>query len=359
MKVIFIHDRIITFWWAEKVFIDLIKENLNSNKEIETEYSIYTLFSTKDFLIINDNKIRINALIKNKFIIKKIWYRNLMPLFPFLNLLLSKKINKEKADKIIISSFAIWKNLNIKSPYKYLYLHSPMQYIWWSYNEYIWKFKWIKKTIYKLTSKYLRVWDKKFIEFNEIYFNSKYTKELAREVYWIDWDIKYPRISNSFLISKVSNEIQNYYVYVWRLVKFSKEVDKIIELFNSNNDSLLIIWSWPDEEYLKSISNWNIIFLWQIDNELEKIKIMKSSKWLINITKESFWIVTAESLSLWVPVFWFEWWATRELVSEKSWILVKNKELNNLIKEFNKFKKIDFNREEIKKEFLIKLEKMI
>ncbi|MFZ5341096.1 MAG: hypothetical protein ACOZBL_00540 [Patescibacteria group bacterium] len=51
-----------------------------------------------------------------------------------------------------------------------------------------------------------------------------------------------------------TNDAHDYYIYVGRLVKFVKELDKIIELFNSIDEKLLIIGTGPDEIYLKSIS---------------------------------------------------------------------------------------------------------
>lgn len=41
MKIAFVHDRIVSVWWAEKVFFDLIK------KEQFKEAKIFTVFSNK------------------------------------------------------------------------------------------------------------------------------------------------------------------------------------------------------------------------------------------------------------------------------------------------------------------------
>ena len=79
------------------------------------------------------------------------------------------------------------------------------------------------------------------------------------------------------------------------------------------------------------------------------MKIISESKWLINITKESFWICTVEALLCWVPVFWFNDWASVELVDQESWILVPNKDHETLVSNFKKFAKIERNREKIQK----------
>jgi len=89
-------------------------------------------------------------------------------------------------------------------------------------------------------------------------------------------------------------------------VKFVKEVDKIIELFNHTKDPLIIIGSGPDETYLKSIAHKNIIFVDWIDNKKEMFKMIAQAKGFINLTKESFGISTTEALLLGVPVFGYD-----------------------------------------------------
>lgn len=359
MKIAFVHDRIINMWWAEDVFIHLISQKLKKS-DPNNEYKIFTVFSDKKFIEIDWRKVEIDAVISNEFILKKLDYRNFMPIFPILIFLLSRKIKKYKANEILISSFAISKNINIctdainrVSSSITLYLHSPMQYIWEMYDENINKLKHIKKLAYWLSTKYLRLRDLKQRSFDKIYFNSFYTKKLAEKLYWITWEVYYPKINQDIIETPATNIVHNYYLFIWRLVKFSKELDKIINLFNETWESLLIMWSWPDEDYLKSIANSNIIFLWSVYGE-EKLKILKHAKGLINLTKESFGIVTAEALSLGVPVFGFQEWWSKELVDENSWILVQKKDLNSLLEGFEKFQSIEFDRIEIKERFVEK-----
>ncbi|MBS8122524.1 glycosyltransferase [Candidatus Vampirococcus lugosii] len=353
MKIAFVHDWIITIGGAEKVFIDLIKEEKYSQGEI------FCVFSDKNFLSINGQDIKINSVIKNNFLINKIGYRNLMPIFPILNYFLSKKIKKYNPDKLLISSFAIAKNIKSKV-YKKIYLHSPMQYIRDSYEEYLEKLFGIKKLIFKISSKFLRKWDKKYFQFDEVYFNSKYTEKLAQKIYGIKGIVKYPKINNEIVNTNIVNQKDNYYIYIGRLVRFSKELDKIIELFNNLDDNLLIVGAGPDELLLKSkVKKSNIIFLGEINNLQKKIKLLKKSKGLINITKESFGIVTAESLSLGVPVFAYNCGASPELLDLRSGVLIHKKNQYELKNKFEEFKKIKFDYQEIKNNFLSKLDKYL
>ncbi len=359
-------------WWVLNVFCDLIE------LEKFSEAKIFTIFSDREYLETKNWKIEVvtalpkwinNIFLKfsNKkwFLAKILDYRNLMFFYKPLMKILSKKITNYKSPKVVISSFAIAKNLEFCKkdynwdfrPITYLYLHSPMQYIRSHNEEYIQKLKWFKLKIFKYITPKLRVWDQKYVNYDKVYTNSKYTSNLAKQIYDIDSNVDYPKIDETFLNSNINLEPNSYYIYVWRLVRFVKEVDKIIKLFNEINEPLLIMWSWPDEKYLKSIAKWNIIFIWRIKDPKEKAKIIKNAKWMINITKESFGIVTVESLLLWVPVFAYNDWASPELVDNNSWILVPNKKHDTLLEYFQKFSKRDRDRSFIKKDILEKIKK--
>ena len=88
---------------------------------------------------------------------------------------------------------------------------------------------------------------------------------------------------------------------------------------------------------MKSIAKGNIVFIWRIQDPVEKSKIIQNAKWLINITKESFGICTAEALLAGVPVFAYNDWASVELIGSDSGILVPNKNHETLIKSFSQF----------------------
>lgn len=341
--------------WVLNVFQDMVE------KEEYSDAVVFTLFSDRVELIAWEKKLqvitalprRLNKVFlyfsKNKIkLLSSLFdYRNLMMVYPLCMRVLSRKIRKYKPDEIIISSFAIAKNITVPNIKKKLYLHSPMQYIWSHYDEYTHKLSWFKLVLFKTVTPRLRTWDKKFTQFDEVEFNSQYTAKLAKELYWIEWKVVYPKIDDCFSSCQVNLQPSNYYVYVWRTVKFVKEVDKIIKLFNETKQPLLIMWSGPDEMYLKSIAWDSIIFIWRINNSHEKMEIIRNAKGMINITKESFGICTMEALLCGVPVFGFNDGASVELVDGDSGILVPNKVQETLVSNFKKFAEINRNREKI------------
>jgi len=325
-------------WWALNVLEDLIFEKQKTYKT--DKIHIFTMHSKQAKL----NNIKITTAIPKR--LNRVDHRLRMPFYPIIMKYLSYKIRRYKPDEILISSFAIAKNIDQFKNAK-LYLHSPMQYIWSHYDEYINKFSWIKKIIYKIVSRYLRKRDIKFTKYSEVRANSNYTKDLAKKIYDISAKVSYPKVDKDFFEQTIIDKPNDYFVFVGRLVNFVRETDKIIKLFNKTGKNLILMWSWPDEEYLKSIANSNCVFIWWIENKQEKIKIIQKSRWLINLTKESFGIWTAEALLLWVPVFGYNDWASPELVDDKSGILVDHKELKHLESKFQIFESTNRDRQYI------------
>ncbi|HMS90935.1 MAG TPA: glycosyltransferase [Candidatus Absconditabacterales bacterium] len=359
MKIAFVHCRI-SPGGALSVLQDLIDEQKNidqaniftlfsDSKEITTQkytYKVITALPTWAntlFLRCSTHKIPLLSWLFD--------YRNLMFFYPILMQLLSHKIKKMKPEYIIISSFAIAKNITpISGVPMMLYLHSPMQYIWTHYDEYKAKLKGIKGKLFNRIVPKLRKRDLKYTKFDKVYANSKYTATIAEKLYGIkNIQIKYPRIPNKFFLPAVEETPNEYYVYVGRLVNFVRESDKIIKLCNELKVPLIIMGSGPDEVYLKSIAGPTIIFIGRITDVNEKINIIKQAKGLINLTKESYGIGTVEALLLGVPVFGYNQGATAELVDKDCGILVKDKHHKTLIEEFKKFMNIHRERNLIAK----------
>lgn len=118
-------------------------------------------------------------------------YRNLIVFYPWIMRVISWKLKKFRPKRVVISSFAIGKNISIpllkeeKRAETKLYLHSPMQYIWSHREEYFAKFTGRKKKLFSFLVPRLQKWDKQFTQFDEVICNSHYTQTLAKEIYGI------------------------------------------------------------------------------------------------------------------------------------------------------------------------------
>jgi glycosyltransferase involved in cell wall biosynthesis len=278
-------------------------------------------------------------------------YRNLMPIYPLLVILMRKRVLKLWVDKVLISSFAIAKNMvkpGKQEPFEsLLYLHSPMQYIHSHYDEYSQKLRWFTWRLFGKIHQRLLKRDLQPRKYDTVYTNSHYTAGLAKDLYQLESKIAYPAICKSFFDVKVSSRPATYRVATGRLVRLVKEFDRIVELFNTLEIPLLILWSWPDEAYLKSIAGSTITFLWWVGNDTERAEILRHAAWCINLTKESFWIATAEALLCGVPILWYNQGGTTELVDDQSGVLIAEKWLEKLLEWFHTFEEKDFVRQNI------------
>ena len=386
VHIAFVHDWLYHMWWAETVFLWLIQmksdevrcTHTGMKSQMILNSKIFTLFSDKKFLDVYGQKFEIMTALprwvfgifqyfehhRTWWLSKLFDYRNLMFFYPFLIWILRRKVEQFAPDEVIISSFAAVKNIipimNSRWGEKHwifarvqdgikmkpriikntLYLHSPMQYIWDYYEDNVHKLKSPIKQLYQLITPVLRRWDKQPRYYNQVMCNSHYTAAAAQRLYGRDHcEVQYPIIDPKYLQAKIDiGQIWNYYVFIGRLVRFAKELDLIIRLFNYTEDKLIIIGSGPDEQYLRSIAWPNIEFRWQINDIDEKIKLVWRSLGLINLTRESFGMVTAEALCLWVPVFGYNQWGSVELVDEYSGVLISNKKLDYVIEQFEQFK---------------------
>jgi len=343
-KIAFVHCWLMP-WGARRVFLDIIRV---------TDYDeacIFCLFSPEKSVVVNEKELPVVCALphwiqsvffffqNHRFPLFS-WlfdYRNLFPFFPLLTKILSKKISNYTPSYAILSSFAVAKNIKLSpKTWTSLYLHHPMQYVHRpELSAHLDGIKWV---IFKRVAGSIKKRDLRKRNFQKIYCNSHDTARQAAVLYDMqDSMVVYPAVSDIFFSSKVVKESHDYFVYVGRLARFVKEVDRIIELFNQTGERLIVIWSWPDAEYLQKMAWENILFVWRIEDETERAQLMRQSRGLINLSHESFWLVTAESLLLWVPVFGYASGASLELVDKQSWILVSEKDIVSLEKQFRLF----------------------
>ena len=359
MKIAYVHDRIVFEWWGESALRMLMRRRGSEDA------SVFVLYSTRRSFQIDERQIPIvtalphwiNQLFarwaSSRWFFHRLFdYRNLMPFYPVLCRLLRQKILRHHPEQVIISSFAAVKNIvPTKKSFPHptiLYLHSPMQYIRENYDEYLKKLSGSKKRLFIHTARRLRPRDSAPRTYEMIYTNSQYTANCVKDIYHISATVRYPTLDPAYFRQrKLAREPRPYLVYVGRLVRFIREVDLIIQLINQTGIPLLVIWSGPDEDYLRSLGDEHIIFLWQVDDIDTKIDIVGHARGSLNLAKESCGIATMESLALWVPVFAFDGGGSVELIDKKNGVRVWTKDLHSLIPALEKFYHTDRDRQAI------------
>jgi len=364
-NIALIHDRLVFLWWADGVFFEMIKSEIQ--KYPNAKFRIFTLVSKQDHIEISGHKIPITTALPtrlNKRFIHRTYrkesvknpiiklraklrnYRNLIVFYPFCQRRQSRKIRKFNPERAIISSANISKNLSFPhTTYTKLYMHSALMYVQPEFKEFYSKFNLPTKILLSIITPRLRRRDSKFTKFDEVRANSKHTANIAKKVYNIEAKVAYPAIPNitEFMNQKPATNKKDYYIYVWRLVNSLRDVDKMILAFNQIKEKLIIIGSWSDETIHKKIAWPNIEFLWYIKDRKKIADYIKHSKWYINLAYESSGMSTVEALLLWVPIFGYNKWWTAELVDNKSWYLIDKKDTQSILSGFKKFESIKFD----------------
>jgi len=111
------------------------------------------------------------------------------------------------------------------------------------------------KQLYQFAHRFLSPWDLQQRHYDSISANSAYTAGLMEDIYTLQTNqILYPKLDPLFSQFPIQTERSDYFVFIGRLVTFSKQVDIIIHAFNENGHKLIIIGSGPDEHYLQSIA---------------------------------------------------------------------------------------------------------
>lgn len=169
-------------------------------------------------------------------------YRNLIFFAPVLMHTLSRKLDQYHPEHTVISSFAIAKNISVPSySTSLLYLHSPNQYIHTHQDEYLHKLHGIKRLLFRRITQPLQQWDTQHRSYDSIIANSQYTADCAQQLYRLSAKVLYPRISETFFRAPIVTQPDNYFVYMGRLVRLVKEVDRILALFARNGQRLVVM----------------------------------------------------------------------------------------------------------------------
>lgn len=210
----------------------------------------------------------------------------------------------------ITSSFA--KGIITKPQTKHLcYLLTPTRFLW------VYPQQYIKKLVMKIFGSFfvskLRTWDyiaaqrpDKYVAIsNEIKKRcEKYYKREASVVYpgfnieyWTDIKNKMKKDDNQ-LLKQIS--LANYYLVVSRLEPY-KQVDKVIHLFNTLHQPLVIVGKGSLREKMHEIANRNIHFFEDATDE-ELAFLYANAKGLIMMQEEDFGYVSLEAQFFGCPV---------------------------------------------------------
>ncbi len=304
LKVALVHDFLNQWGGAERV--------LKKLSDIFPEAPIYTILYEKQNLhgeLANKN-IKTSFLQKWPSFLRK-RYHYFLPLLPTV----PETFNLREYDLIISSSGAWSKGIITRLNTIHLaYIHSPMRFIW-DYNEKYLKEEHKNKWSFFLRPvlSYLRLWDRLAADRPDyLIANSYYTQQRIKKYYRRESQIIYPPVFSTQKNLNISVKQEDYFLIVSRLSAY-KKIDKVVEAFNKNGLTLVIVGEGKEKKGLKAKAKKNIKFTGWVDED-KLAKIYSQARAFIFSGVDDFGMAPVEALHYGVPVLALEKGGAKEFL---------------------------------------------
>ncbi len=303
-KIAIVHDFLLTMGGAERVLLEMAKIYPNA--------PIYTLVADSKLVAkYFPDRIVHTSFLQNfpRFLTSR--HRLLLPFYPVA----TESLNLRDFEIVLSSSGAWSKGLVTRLYTKHIaYVHSPMRYVWDSYDEYLEVLKKKKNIFLRGLLSYLRVWDFEAAQRPEVLIaNSYYTQKRLKKYYRREAEVIYPPIC----LPNISTEKQpiiekDYFLLVSRLTKI-KHVEVVVDAFNRLGFPLVVVGEGREQKVLQKMALENITFRGFVTDE-ELVHLYTNARALIFPSEEDFGLAAAESLFCGTPVIAFQYGGIEEIV---------------------------------------------
>ena len=226
----------------------------------------------------------------------RLYYRYLLPLFPFV----VGQFRTRLFDLLISSSHCVAKGAPKQaSAFHVCYCHAPMRYAWGFQPEYFGRFPAPIRRFIELLLSRLRKWDVGSNRgVDQFVANSENVKSRINEFYNREASVIHPPIDHAPDGAQVS--FKDYFLVVSAFVPY-KRVDVAIDAFNEAGLTLIVIGEGPMDRVLKKKAAANIHFLgWR--NDAEIASYYAHCRALVFPTQEDFGMVPVEAMMHGKPV---------------------------------------------------------
>jgi glycosyltransferase involved in cell wall biosynthesis len=316
------------------------------------------LFPSADVFTLVCNKARISEALKTRTIRSSLlqylpnateWYRYYLPFFPFA----TQQLKLGDYDLIISSDAATVKGVRSGSARHICYCHTPMRYIWQSFQTYQQASGAIGRHVLKALRRSLCRWDYEAAQrVTQFVANSRNVQKRIWEYYGRESCVIYPPVDTErFSIGFENKPTDKFFLVVSQLVPY-KRADLIVEAFNKCKRPLVIIGDGPERARLEKCACANIRFL-GLRSDADVIRAMQQCTAFVFAGEEDFGIVMAEAQACGKPVIAYGRGGAGEIVQpDITGILFEEQSVDSIVEALDRFDRATFDPRRIRESAL-------
>lgn len=306
MKIAIVHDHLLEFGGAERVFVSLAQAFPSAD--------LYTSYLNIGGLGVHKKEIE-NLTIRTSWADKIPGMKRLHSPLRFMYPLIWETMDLRGYDVVITSSATAMCRGVITRPetLNICYMHHPPRYLYNYETAMEWRRHGAIRIYAALINHGLLQWDYLAAQrVDHMISNSQETQKRVAKFYRRDSDVIYPPVH---IAPKQSYNPDGYYVTVSRLAR-AKHVEVLIQAANTLNLPLTVVGSGRDADYLKTLSGPTITFAGNVDDD-ELATIYRGARaFLFASQDEEFGIAPVEAMGYGLPVIAYASGGLKETVKD-------------------------------------------
>lgn len=281
--------------------------------------------------------------------------KGLRKFLPILRALTFPRLNLSDYDLVLSSSGAEAKSIRTGPHTLHIcYCHSPTQYYWNRYDEYLAHpgfpkgTNWLARYALKLLVAPLRRWDRNASHRPDLMIaNSTHTQEMIRKYYRRESFVIFPPVDIDRFKLRGTPPTRHGFVTAGRQTPY-KRIDLAIAACNELKVPLVVIGNGPEHKKLEKLANRNITFLTAVSEEDIARHFQSSLAFIFPTNVEDFGVTAVEAMAAGTPVIAYKKGGPADyVIPNKTGLFFEKQTVASLVKAIESFNPNRFDAQKI------------